>query len=73
MFILPKYRNCGVAQQVVEELLAEQGEWHVAIYEKDIQALSFWEGLFRRLNIKQCKKLDPPETDGFHEFIVENI
>ncbi|WDG08983.1 GNAT family N-acetyltransferase [Vibrio campbellii] len=73
IFILPKYRNSGVAKLVVEKLMLSQpGEWHVAVYKKDAQALSYWESLFSRLEIQQATKLNPPETADFHEFIVKN-
>lgn len=73
IFILPKYRNKGIAKQVVEQLmLSLPGEWHVAVYEKDAQAQRFWERLFSKLEILGVTKLTPPETAGFHEFIVKN-
>lgn len=73
IFVLPKYRNRGVAKYVVEKLMLPlAGEWHVAVYQKDTQALRFWEHLFSRLDILKAKRMLPPETEGFHEFVVTN-
>ncbi|MBU2705993.1 GNAT family N-acetyltransferase [Zooshikella marina] len=73
IFILPKYRKQGVAKSVVETLMiSKQYEWHVAIYQNDRQALHFWESMFNKLEIKGVTKIEPPETEGFHEFVVKN-
>jgi predicted acetyltransferase len=77
LFVLPKYRNQGLAAAVVEQLMLGSGaQWHVAIYEQDQLAHSFWERLFTRLKIAgkvlAVNKIKPSETEGFSEFVVSN-
>lgn len=73
IFILPKYRVKGIARYVVHQLMFKHSlNWHVAVYEKDHEALKFWEGLFAKLPIVNVLKVEPPETAGFHEYVITN-
>lgn len=73
IFILPKYRSKGIAFHVVSQLMLNDSlKWHVAVYEKDREALKFWDRLFARLPIKNVLKVEPAETEGFHEFVITN-
>ncbi|RJE77426.1 histone acetyltransferase [Pseudoalteromonas sp. MSK9-3] len=73
IFILPKYRKQGAAKFVVQQLMQiETNHWHVAVYLNDIVALKFWNTLFPKLNIEHVYKVEPAETEGFHEFVVIN-
>lgn len=73
IFILPKYRSKGIALHVVCQLmLNSSSNWHVAVYEKDGEALKFWDRLFTKLPIENVLKVEPPETAGFHEFVITN-
>ena len=46
--------------------------WHVAVYINDGLALKFWSYLFTQLNVALVEKVEPAETEGFHEFIITN-
>ena len=73
IFILPKYRSKGIALQVVRQLMLNNSlHWHVAVYEKDREALKFWDRLFAKLPIENVLKVEPAETEGFHEFVITN-
>ncbi len=73
IFILPKYRSKGIALHVVSQLMLKNSlKWHVAVYEKDREALKFWDRLFAKLPIKNVLKVEPAETEGFHEFVITN-
>lgn len=73
IFILPKYRQQGVAKFVVQHLMqAETNQWHVAVYFNDSLALKFWSNLFTKLNVALVDKVEPAETEGFHEFVITN-
>jgi predicted acetyltransferase len=73
IFILPKYRSKGIALYVVRQLMLSNSlNWHVAVYEKDREALKFWNGLFAKLPIVDVLKVEPPETEGFHEYVITN-
>lgn len=73
IFILPKYRKQGIAKFVVKHLMqAETNQWHVAIYLNDSLALKFWSNLFTQLNVALVEKVEPAETEGFHEFVITN-
>ena len=73
IFILPKYRSRGIAFSVVRQLMLDHAlHWHVAVYEKDREALQFWQRLFAKLPIENVLKVEPAETEGFHEFVVTN-
>lgn len=73
IFILPKYRSKGIAMHCVSQLMLSGSEhWHVAVYEKDQAALKFWDGLFARLTNVDVMKVTPPETEGFHEYVITN-
>ncbi len=73
IFILPKYRSKGIAVHAVRQLmLNSSSNWHVAVYEKDREALKFWDRLFAKLPIENVLKVEPPETEGFHEFVITN-
>ncbi|MDX1353531.1 MAG: hypothetical protein R3254_11015 [Thiomicrorhabdus sp.] len=42
IFILPKYRSKGIGLYVVRQLMLNNAlKWHVAVYEKDREALAF--------------------------------
>jgi hypothetical protein len=34
--------------------------------------LKFWNSLFAKLNVVRVDKVDPPETEGYHEFVITN-
>jgi predicted acetyltransferase len=73
IFILPKYRSKGIALYVVRQLMLNNSlNWHVAVYEKDLEAFKFWHRLFAKLPIGNVLKVEPPETEGFHEFVITN-
>lgn len=73
LFILPKYRGKGIALYVVRQLMLDNSlNWHVAVYEKDREALKFWDRLFSILPIVNVIKVEPSETEGFHEFVITN-
>uniref|UniRef100_A0A486XLK0 N-acetyltransferase domain-containing protein n=1 Tax=Rheinheimera sp. BAL341 TaxID=1708203 RepID=A0A486XLK0_9GAMM len=73
IFILPKYRSKGIALHVVRQLMLNNSpHWHVAVYEKDREALTFWNRLFAKLPIVDALKVEPAETEGFHEFVITN-
>lgn len=73
IFILPKYRSKGIAVHAVRQLmLNSSSNWHVAVYKKDREALKFWDRLFAKLPIENVLKVEPPETEGFHEFVITN-
>jgi predicted acetyltransferase len=73
LFILPKYRGKGIALYVVRQLMLDNSlNWHVAVYEKDREALKFWDRLFAILPIVNVIKVEPSETEGFHEFVITN-
>ena len=73
IFILPKYRKHGIAKFVIQHLMqAETNQWHVAVYLNDSLALKFWNNLFTQLNVAFIDKVEPTETEGFHEFIITN-
>lgn len=73
IFILPKYRAKGIALHVVSLLMFNNSlHWHVAVYEKDREALKFWNSLFEKLPIAAVLKVEPPETAGFHEYVITN-
>lgn len=73
IFVLPKYRNLGIATFVIDTLLLNSGnEWHVAVYHEDRSAYSFWLHLFAKLPLKSVEELSPPENDEFHEFVIQN-
>ncbi|KZN66411.1 hypothetical protein N473_08455 [Pseudoalteromonas luteoviolacea CPMOR-1] len=74
IFILPKYRNQGIAQLVIELLMhtKEYNEWHVAVYRNDKNALSFWEKHFKQSNYSGVKKVKTSDSEEFHEFVVQN-
>jgi len=73
LFILPKYRKQGVAKCVVQRLmLTEVNQWHVSVYLEDSLALTFWKNLFLKLNVARVDKIEPAETEGFHEFVITN-
>lgn len=74
IFILPKYRNQGIAALVIEQLMhtKEYNEWHVAVYLDDKNALSFWEKHFKHPNYSNVKKVKTPDSEEFHEFVVQN-
>ena len=36
------------------------------------EALKFWERLFAKLPIVDVLKVEPPETEGFHEYVITN-
>lgn len=73
IFVLPKYRKQGIAKFVVQHLMqAETNQWHVAVYYNDSLALKFWSDLFTKLNVALVDKVEPAETEGFHEFVITN-
>ena len=74
IFILPKYRNRGIAKYVVEKLMLknESNEWHVAIYRDDNQAFNFWQNLFDKLNLSEVKQVNSPQSEEFFEYVVKN-
>lgn len=73
IFILPKYRSKGIALHVVRQLMLNNPlNWQVSIYENDCEALKFWEKLFTKLPIVDVLKVVPPETEGFHEYVITN-
>lgn len=73
IFILPKYRSKGIAMHCVSQLMLSGSEhWHVAVYQKDQAALKFWDGVFARLTNVDVMKVSPPETEGFHEYVITN-
>jgi predicted acetyltransferase len=73
IFILPKYRKQGIAKFVVQQLMqAGINQWHVAVYFNDSLALQFWDNLFSKLNVAHVDKVEPAETEGFHEFVITN-
>jgi len=73
IFILPKYRSKGIALHAVHQLMLNNSlNWHVAVYENDREALKFWDRLFAKLPIVDVLKVEPPETEGFHEFVITN-
>lgn len=70
IFILPKYRKQGIAKFVIQNLMpVETNQWHVAVHLNDSSALKFWNSLFAKLNVA---RVDPPETEGYHEFVITN-
>ena len=73
IFILPKYRKQGIAKFVIQNLMpVETNQWHVAVHLNDSSALKFWNSLFAKLNVVRVDKVDPPETEGYHEFVITN-
>ncbi|TMP72324.1 histone acetyltransferase [Pseudoalteromonas sp. S1609] len=73
IFILPKYRKQGIAKFVIQNLMpVETNQWHVAVHLNDSSALKFWNSLFAKLNVARVDKVDPPETEGYHEFVITN-
>lgn len=73
IFILPKYRKLGIAKYVVQHLMLTEGnQWHVSVYLEDSLALTFWKNLFLKLNVARVDKIEPAETEGFHEFVITN-
>lgn len=73
IFILPKYRSKGIAMHVVSELmLNDSRQWHVAVYERDHEALKFWDRFFARLTNVDVMQVTPSETEGFHEYVITN-
>ncbi|WP_019674468.1 GNAT family N-acetyltransferase [Arsukibacterium perlucidum] len=73
IFILPKYRSKGIALHAVCQLMLNNSlNWHVAVYEKDLEALTFWDRLFAKLPIENVLKIEPAETEGFYEFVITN-
>lgn len=73
IFILPKYRSKGVAFHAVCQLMLNNASnWHVAVYDNDREALKFWDRLFAKLPIENVLKVEPAETEGFHEFVITN-
>ncbi len=73
IFILPKYRSKGIALHVVRQLMLNNSiNWHVAVYKNDREALQFWDRLFVKLPIVDVLKVEPPETEGFHEYVITN-
>ncbi|MEM5548165.1 GNAT family N-acetyltransferase [Pseudoalteromonas fuliginea] len=73
IFILPKYRKQGIAKFVIQNLMpVETNQWHVAVHLNDSLALKFWNSLFAKLNVVRVDKVDPPETEGYHEFVITN-
>lgn len=73
IFVLPKYRKQGIAKFVVQHLMqADASQWHVSVYLNDSLALKFWSNLFTQLNVARVDKLEPIETEGFHEFVITN-
>lgn len=73
IFILPKYRAKGIALHVIRQLMLHNSlNWHVSVYENDGEALKFWERLFAKLPIVDVLKVEPPETEGFHEYVITN-
>ena len=73
IFILPKYRSKGIALHAIHQLMLNTpSNWHVAVYEKDREALKFWDRLFAKLPIENVLKVEPAETEGFHEFVITN-
>ena len=73
IFILPKYRKQGIAKFVIQNLMpVETNQWHVAVHLNDSSALKFWNSLFAKLNVARVDNVDPPETEGYHEFFITN-
>ncbi|TMP54165.1 GNAT family N-acetyltransferase [Pseudoalteromonas sp. S1612] len=73
IFILPKYRKQGIAKFVIQNLMSvETNQWHVAVHLNDNSALKFWNSLFAKLNVARVDNVDPPETEGYHEFVITN-
>ena len=73
IFILPKYRKQGIAKFVIQNLMpVETNQWHVAVHLNDSSALKFWNSLFAKLNVARVDNVDPPETEGYHEFVITN-
>lgn len=73
IFILPKYRSKGIALHTVHHLMLNNSlNWHVAVYENDREALKFWDRLFAKFPIVDVLKVEPAETEGFHEFVITN-
>lgn len=48
-------------------------QWHVAVYERDQEALKFVGRFFARLTNVDVMKVEPPATEGFHEYVITNI
>ncbi len=74
IFILPKYRGQGIAQYAIKKLMhiQEHKEWHVSVYLDDESALSFWQKHFKSLNYSNVKQVKTPDSQEFHEFVVQN-
>ena len=73
IFIMPKYRNRGLAKYTIEKLLMNDvKEWHVAVYKDDNEAHQFWQAMFQKLSTEKVDKVLPAETEGFHEYVVVN-
>ncbi|MEJ6472955.1 GNAT family N-acetyltransferase [Pseudoalteromonas piscicida] len=73
IFILPKYRKQGIAKFTIQHLMQSgTNQWHVAVYLNDSLALKFWSNLFTQLNVALIDKLEPSETEDFHEFVITN-
>ena len=73
IFILPKYRKQGVAKFVIQHLMQTKiNQWHVAVHLNDHLALKFWNNVFSKLNVSRVDKIEPAETEGFHEFVITN-
>ncbi|MGI0119275.1 GNAT family N-acetyltransferase [Zooshikella sp. RANM57] len=72
IFILPKYRGKGLSYIVLRQLMFRSPEtWHIAVCQQDRKAFDFWKHAFAKLPFKSVRQIDPPETEGFYEFIVE--
>ncbi|WP_377866450.1 GNAT family N-acetyltransferase [Bacillus sp. R86525] len=53
IFILNQYKGKGIGKQVIENLLKEKrGKYFVIELAKNVPAVSFWEKVYRELNIE---------------------
>lgn len=73
LLVLPKYRNLGVASYIIDTLmLSKEGQWHVAVQEKDQEALDFWQYKAVTMPIKALKRLQEPSSPDLAEYIITN-
>jgi predicted acetyltransferase len=71
LFVLPRYRERGVATEVIKRVILSSKEpWLIAVFRDDLKALAFWRRTFDRIPFASCREIVPPELPEFHEFVV---
>ena len=58
LFIVYKYRKCGIARKVLYNLfIGNPGMWRVEVHPKNLNALSFWLSIIKAEFVSECKIL----------------